>query len=61
TGITPEEHEAGKSPSVWLAMANQADTLTPLRRRGWRPARMDSTQPLWTDDYSSLLRVFKWH
>jgi hypothetical protein len=52
---------SGKAPSVWLVMAPRADELAPLARDArWRPGRVDANLPVWTDDYSSLWRVFRW-
>lgn len=61
TVVSPSEAAAGKSPSVWLVMARHSDDLVALARDSrWRRARDDSTQPVWTDDHSSLLSVFRW-
>ncbi len=51
----------GKSPSIWLVMSRQAGELAPLTRDPrWRPGRGNDQQAIWTDDYSSLLSVFRW-
>ena len=61
TAVSPQEYEAGKSPSVWLVMARRAGDLAALTREArWRPARSNERLPVWTDDYSSLLSVFRW-
>lgn len=62
TDVTFRELAAGKAPSIWLVMARQADELTALAGDArWQPVR-PAAQPLpvWTDDYSSLWRVFRW-
>lgn len=60
TAISSEEAAQGKSPSIWLVMARQPADLAKLNSDPrWRPAR-GNNQAVWTDDYSSLLRVFRW-
>jgi hypothetical protein len=42
-------------------MARHTDDLAALSRAPhWRAARDDPAQPVWTDDHSSLLSVFRW-
>jgi hypothetical protein len=51
----------GKSPSVWMAMArDRADLARLAADIRWRESRADSSQPPWTDDYSSIIRVLHW-
>lgn len=51
----------GKAPSVWLVMGRTADDLGVLTGNSrWIPARADDRLAVWTDDYSSLLSVFRW-
>lgn len=60
TTLTPEMQARGKSPSVWVAMARAPADLTFLAKDSrWQPARTSGDAP-WTDDFSSLLRVFRW-
>ncbi len=62
TVLSPEELAAGKSPSIWLVMARNPDDLTKLAGDPrWQPARGNDRQAVWTDDYSSLFSVFRWH
>jgi SAM-dependent methyltransferase len=53
------ESERGAFPSEWVVMSRRAAALT---RFGldprWRPVRLRANLPLWTDDYSSLLRLW---
>jgi len=61
TVVSAGELAAGKAPSVWLVMARRAEVLAPLAGdRRWRLARGDPGQAVWTDDYSSILSVFRW-
>ncbi len=51
----------GKSPSIWLVMAQTASPLGPLTSDPrWQPARESPSLAVWTDDHSSLLPVFRW-
>lgn len=61
TEVPATERALGKAPSVWLVMArNAADFGALSRDPRWVPARTDDGQAVWTDDYSSLLSVFRW-
>ena len=60
TTLSPAQQESGKSPSVWLAMARtQADLGFLGGDKRWLPART-SGAAAWTDDFSSVLSVFRW-
>ena len=42
-------------------MARRAEELEKLARNPrWQPSRADAWLAVWTDDYSSLLSVFRW-
>jgi SAM-dependent methyltransferase len=61
TNVPEAALQLGKSPSVWLVMARQPGELAPLVADSrWRPSRRDPELAVWTDDYSSLLSVFRW-
>lgn len=61
TVVSEEERGLGKAGSIWLVMAQRRDDLALLARDPrWRSSRGDRNQTLWTDDYSSLLSVFRW-
>ena len=52
----------GKDPSEWLVMARQSpafDSLVPNPR--WRVLRGRTDSDVWTDDFSNILRVFRWY
>jgi hypothetical protein len=60
TVVSVELVERGKSPSVWLVMGRQAGDVGSLARDPrWQAARVDASA-VWTDDYSSLWKVFRW-
>jgi spermidine synthase len=61
TAVPPALLALGKSPSVWLVMSRQSGELAPLLHDPrWQPGRRNDQQAVWTDDYSSLLSVFRW-
>jgi spermidine synthase len=58
SGVTAEDRRQGRVASHWVALARTAAPLEGVRHiAGWRPARVDSRLPLWTDDYSNIVRV----
>lgn len=60
TAITPAQQALGKSPSVWVAMARSPAELGFLARgTDWQRAR-GTGAAAWTDDFSSVLGVFRW-
>ena len=54
--------DKGRDPSTWVAVARGAEDLSTLDADArWRP--LDASTPglvLWRDDFSDVLRVFKW-
>ncbi len=58
--LTDADRRAGKSASQWVVVARSATDLQSLvadpRWRRLAPSSAD----LWTDDFSNLLRVFRW-
>jgi hypothetical protein len=60
TDVRPADYRNGKSPSIWLVMARTPADLARLAQDfRWVVPRAND-QPVWTDDYSSLLRAFRW-
>jgi len=56
-----EFYRSGKMPSSWIVMSRQSQRLTPLAQDShWQPARTQQGVGTWTDDYTSLFRVFYW-
>ena len=61
TEVPAAERALGKAPSVWLVMARRPADLGALARDlRWVPARRSEGRAVWTDDYGSLLSVFRW-
>jgi hypothetical protein len=50
-----------KEPSHWVAVARAPEDLAPLAADGrWKPLAGDPSRRVWTDDYSNIVRIFKW-
>jgi hypothetical protein len=59
--LGPGEREAGKDPSQWAVLARSAADLGAIRRNMlWQPLTAPRDVPVWTDDYSNIVGVFKW-
>jgi hypothetical protein len=55
------EIQAGKLPSRWIVMARSKEDLGALAvDPRWIPLKGDPSARVWTDDFSSILTVFKW-
>jgi spermidine synthase len=52
--------EEQKRDSLWVVMARAPEHLAPLTSRNplWERMGSDTKDPLWTDEYSNVLRVF---
>lgn len=57
-GMTDEEKDRGKQPSIWVYVARNAKDFHGLDRDG-EPIASESTAPAWTDDFSNVLSVFR--
>ena len=52
----------GKDPSEWAVMAQQSPTLASLAENPhWRVLQPRNDSAAWTDDFSNILRVFRWY
>jgi hypothetical protein len=61
--LSPDASDAarGKSASQWALMARSAADFGPLARDPhWHPLAPQPNSAVWTDNYSSLLTVFRW-
>jgi hypothetical protein len=59
--LDEEDRLKGKSPSVWMLLAQAPDALGALRQSSrWQPARARPDLGVWTDDFSNLVSVLRW-
>jgi hypothetical protein len=61
--LSPDAVDAarGKSASQWALMARSADDFGPLvGDPHWHPLAPQPNSAVWTDNFSSLLTVFRW-
>jgi hypothetical protein len=62
TVLTHEQFDQGKYASQWVVMARSRTDLGALATDArWVPLDAPAGTPVWTDDYSNLLRIIKWH
>lgn len=63
TGLVQYDEDCsapGKAPSQWAILARNREHLMPMIRDGrWQRLSPPPDAPLWTDDYSNLLRVLR--
>lgn len=58
--VSSAEQAEGKFPSQWMVIARREADLTPLRGDPrWTPGPDTTGLSVWTDDYSSVVRVLK--
>ncbi len=64
TGLIQDDWEdsaAGKYRSTWVVLArDKKDFLELFSDKRWQPLKSDADSPVWTDDFSNILTVFKW-
>lgn len=52
----------GKEPSEWVVMAQHSPAFDALSQQdNWRVLERKSESQVWTDDFSNILRVFRWY
>jgi len=52
----------GKDPSEWLVMARDSRAFDALAQNPrWRLLQGRAESDVWTDDFSNILRVFRWY
>jgi len=57
-----DEKAEGKTASEWVVLARDAAGLRGLAEEGrWRPTSVPPHLPVWTDQYSNLLSLLRWH
>jgi SAM-dependent methyltransferase len=64
--VSPKDMEDGKFPSRWIVMARSEADVEDLAKNTSSPGRWVQVerQPgtrVWTDDYSNLFSIIKWH
>jgi spermidine synthase len=53
---------SGKDPSEWLVMARNSPAFDSLAQNPhWRVVEGRTDSHVWTDDFSNILRVFRWY
>jgi spermidine synthase len=59
--ITTDLLDQGKTPSQWMVLARREADFGGLNKDPrWQPGREDAAVGVWTDDFSSIFRVFLW-
>jgi hypothetical protein len=66
TAVSQAEIDAGKFPSKWVVMARNDGDIADLSQDVSSSARWERVEArpgakVWTDDYSNLLSIIKWH
>ena len=57
-----QDRVAGKDPSEWVVMGPRSLAFEALTRNPrWRPLQPRTESDAWTDDFSNVLRVFRWY
>ena len=61
--VDPEQDPVrGKDPSEWVVMAQHSPAFDSLAQTPrWRPLQARTESDVWTDDFSNILRVFRWY
>ena len=59
--ISDADRNLGKTNSHWAVVARRKEDFGVLAADArWKPGRTDPASEVWTDDFSSILTVFKW-
>jgi len=59
--ITPEEENEGKVTSRWIVLSRSRESLGKFVDHNWITVRGQFNGDLWTDDFTDILRVIRWH
>ena len=59
--ITPEEENEGKVTSRWIVLSRSRESLGKFVDHNWITIRGQFNGDLWTDDFTDILRVIRWH
>jgi len=60
SSATADEQSEGKLPSRWIVLARKERDLRPYVDAGWQPLDGRFAGPLWTDDFTDVLRILHW-
>ena len=59
--IPEADAKEGRTPSIWMILARSPSDFGELKKDPkWEPLRRRADVGVWTDDYSNIIRVFKW-
>ena len=59
--LNEADQDSGKTASQWAIMGRSIGDLgAPADDPRWQPLRTQPETAVWTDDYSSILSVFRW-
>jgi hypothetical protein len=62
TEVSEEQEQLGHSKSRWILVARRPEDFGDLLNdRRWRPLRTPEDAPRWTDDYTSIVGIFRWN
>jgi SAM-dependent methyltransferase len=60
-GLTAADYAAGRERSYWVVMARESANLARLAQNTrWQRLRTEPSVGVWSDDFSSPLKVFMW-
>ena len=61
-GSETDDTAKGKYSSHWVVMAHDKTPLLPLApKHHWHQLKGDPAKPLWSDDFSNILSIFRWN
>jgi spermidine synthase len=59
--LSRSQAAAGKFASQWVVLARDPSALSSLKTDPrWQPLRTEAGVPVWSDDFSNILSVFRW-
>lgn len=63
--LSEAQKDGGKTASAWVVLGKEPEILARLNEmpqwQQWKGGPPSAQEKLWTDDYSALLDVFRWH
>jgi len=59
---TARNQPGGKEPSQWVVMARRPEDVQTLAAdTRWQTLEGQPNRPVWSDDFSNIVSIFKWH